>query len=433
MQAVIQAGGRGTRLNSVTNDEIPKPMVLIGGKPLLQRQIETLRMCGIDEFIILLGHLGGVIRSYFGDGSTQGIAIRYIQEPVPLGSGGALFFLQELIQDESFLLVFGDILFDIDVERMREFHDAHGALATLLVHPNAHPYDSDLVMLDEKMRITGFDSKYNPRDFWYKNLVNAGICMVNAQLCKNIPPMHKLNFEQDIILPYIQAGTAIYGYQSPEYVKDIGTPDRLEIAEQDLRQGIVAARNLKKKQRCIFLDRDGTINHKNGFIDAPEQLELLPGVAEAIGQLNRTGWLACVVTNQPVVARGLCSIAALEVIHAKLTTLLGQEGAYVDGIAHCPHHPDKGYPGEDPRYKVPCHCRKPGTGMIDLFVERYNIDPARSWMVGDTTVDIETGRRAGLATALVLTGDAGKDGKYAAAPILIGNNLAEVVEQILSA
>ena len=160
------------------------------------------------------------------------------------------------------------------------------------------------------------------------------------------------------------------------------------------------------------------------------EFELIDGVSKAIKKMNESGYLTIVVTNQPVVARGLCQIEDVERIHRKMETLLGQEGVYLDDICYCPHHPDKGYPEENPAYKIPCHCRKPDIGMLEDCVRKYNIDLAASWVVGDTTVDIQTGKNAGTKTALVLTGDAGKDGKYHVQPDLVARDLLEAIKEI---
>ena len=160
-------------------------------------------------------------------------------------------------------------------------------------------------------------------------------------------------------------------------------------------------------------------------------LPFLPTYGRHFRLLNRSGYLAIVATNQPAVARGMCGMTDVEEIHRKLATLLGQEGAYLDGIVFCPHHPDKGYPEENPAYKIPCRCRKPDTGMLTACAAAYNIDLSQSWMVGDTTVDIQTGLNAGTHTALVLTGEAGKDGKYDVQPQRIGADLLDVVKQII--
>ena len=152
---------------------------------------------------------------------------------------------------------------------------------------------------------------------------------------------------------------------------------------------------------------------------------------DAIRKINQSGRLGIVITNQPVVARGLCEIEDVENIHKKMETLLGKEGVFLDDVFYCPHHPDKGYPEENPAYKIPCECRKPKTGMIREAAERYNIDLAGSWMIGDTTMDIQTGINAGMRTALVLTGEAGNDKKYDVKPDLVCRNLLDAVEKIL--
>lgn len=198
-----------------------------------------------------------------------------------------------------------------------------------------------------------------------------------------------------------------------------------------MKSGGVAARNLQKPQRAIFLDRDGTINIKRGLISSPEQFELEPCAAEAIRKINRSGYLAIVITNQPSVARGLCGVKDIEEIHRKMQTLLGREGVFLDAVRFCPHHPDRGYPEENPAYKIPCHCRKPDIGMLENCAEQYHIDLSVSWFVGDTTVDIQTGKNAGTKTALVLTGDAGSDRKYDVKPDLICENILEAVDKIL--
>ncbi|MBR1486806.1 MAG: HAD-IIIA family hydrolase [Synergistaceae bacterium] len=431
MQAVIMAGGKGTRLREITGDLIPKPMVKINGKPILQHQIETLSRQGIKDYIFIIGYLGEKIREYFGNGSAFGVNINYIEEKQPLGTAGAFSLLPQYLSDEKFMLVFGDILFDIDVERMEKFHCRHNALATLFVHPNAHPFDSDIVIFNANGQIERFDSKHNVRNYWYKNCVNAGLYIFNSEICKYVPPETKLDLEKELLTKLIEEGRPIFAYRSPEYVKDVGTVERIKNAEEALNSGVIAKRNLKNKQRAIFLDRDGTVTRKNGLVYQEEQLELETCAAEAILAINASGYLAILITNQPVVARGLCSIEDVEEIHRKLETLLGKENAYLDEIRFCPHHPDKGYPEENVLYKIPCHCRKPDIGMLEDCANAYNIDLKESWIVGDTTVDIQTGKNAGCNTALVLTGEAGNDKKYCVKPDFIAKDLKEAVNIIL--
>ncbi len=431
MQAVIMAGGKGTRLAEVTKNEVPKPMVDILGKPLLEWQIEVLKANGITDIIFVIGFLGNVVREHFGNGSKFGIHAEYIEENEPLGTAGAFFYLRAKIKDEPFFLVFGDVLFDIDLARMTDFHKKNGSIATLFVHPNSHPFDSDLIECDKFGRIVKFDSKHNARDYWYKNCVNAGLYILNPELLSLVSAPVKTDLEKDILAKLIEEKKHIFGYRSPEYIKDVGTVERIKSAKKDIESGFIEKRCLRNKQKCIFLDRDGTVNVYKGLISHIEEFELERGVVDAVRKINSSEYLCVVVTNQPVVARGLCTIEDVESIHKKMETLLGKEGAYLDDVLFCPHHPDKGYPEENPVYKIKCQCRKPGTGMLLEAADKYNIDLSASWIVGDTTLDIQTGVNAGTHTALVLTGEAGKDGKYDAAPDFTAGTLLEAVEKII--
>lgn len=432
MKAVIQAGGKGTRLRNITRDEIPKPMIPILGKPLLEWQIEKCKENGITEIILVIGHLGDRIREYFGDGAFWNVSVSYVEEKEPLGTAGAFYFLKDMVGDEDFLMVYGDVFWDIDVQRMLKYHREKHSLCTLFVHPNAHPFDSDLIIQDESGRIVGIDSKHNVRDYWYDNLVNAGLYIIGGQICQRVARPEKIDLEKQIFSQMIEDGEEIYGYRSPEYIKDAGTVERLSTVEMEVGSGYVASKNLLKEQKCIFLDRDGTVNVKNGLVDVEDKLFLEECAAEAIRRINQSGYLAILVTNQPVVAKGMCTMEEVRGIHRKLTTLLGQEGAFLDAIAFCPHHPDKGFPGERPEYKFDCECRKPKTGLLTRFVDQYHINLNGSWMIGDTTRDMLTGNNAGTHTALVLTGDAGKDGKYQAEIDLVCKDLLDAVERILN-
>ena len=428
--AVIMAGGKGSRLLSITNDEIPKPMVPVDGKPLLEYQVEKLKTYGIKKIVMIVGHLGEKIVDHFKDGKDFGVEIDYIFEKEPLGTAGAFYYLKDKIDAKDFMLVFGDIFFDMDFDRMEDFHFKNSALTTLLAHPNGHPYDSDLIQTDDTGRVIGFDSKHNVRDYWYDNMVNAGMYIINKRLLDLVKEPVKTDFEKDILANQVKLGANIYAYHTPEYVKDVGTVDRINATVEELKSGLIQSKNLKNKQRAIFLDRDGTINVSKGFISKADDLELIPGTIDAVKAINKSGALAIVITNQPVIARGECSFEELHNIHNKLKTLLGEKGAFVDDIFYCPHHPDKGFEGEVPELKFDCECRKPKTGMIDEAVKKYNINLSKSYMVGDSTMDLETARNAGIKSVLVNTGFAGNDGKYDRSCDIEADNLFDAVEKI---
>ena len=397
MKVVIMAGGKGTRIAQV-NATVPKPMIPIEGKPILEYQIETLKKQGYTDIILIVGHMGNVIQKYFGDGSAFGVQISYIVEEQPLGTAGALYFLKDEIQND-FLLLNGDIIFDVDIQKFLEYHCNQRTAATILTHPNSHPYDSGIIIADDKNRVTNWLHKEDER-LWYKNRVNAGLHMFSPRIFESFHEAKKCDLDRDVLKALIKEGE-LSVYDSPEYIKDMGTPDRYYAVIEDIKSGKVSAKNLKNKQKAIFLDRDGTINKYVGFLTDINEFELLDGVTEAIKMINESGYLAIVVTNQPVIARGEVSVEELQEIHNKMETLLGQAGAYIDDIFYCPHHPHKGYEGERPEYKIECECRKPKPGMLFAAAEKYNIDLSESWMIGDGENDIEAGKNAGCKVCAV--------------------------------
>ncbi len=439
MQAVIMAGGKGTRLSSVIKD-IPKPMVPVAGTPLLLHQIRNLKEEGVTDIIIVTGYLGHVIRDYFKDGSQYGVNISYFTEEIPLGTAGALWEIRERLE-EDFLLLFGDLFLNVSFRRFLDFHRERGAFLTLFAHPNSHPYDSDRIEADADGRVTGWSAKNTAGGGDYENLVNAGLYVISGKALDHISSMREdsrgrrgagraVDLEKELIAGLIPGGY-VQAYRSSEYVKDVGTPDRLKKAERDYRKGICEKRNLKNRQKAVFLDRDGTINRYVGFLRDVSQMELEERAAEAIRMLNESEYLAIVVTNQPVLARGECSYAMLKRIHRRMYTLLGEKGAYLDGLYFCPHHPDRGFEGEAAELKTDCGCRKPKTGLIERAADEFHIDVRSSWMIGDTGVDIETGIRAGMKTGLVMTGETDKFCKYKVCPDITGADLLACVEQIL--
>lgn len=417
MKVVIMAGGRGTRIAELFPD-IPKPLIPVDGIPILEREIRSLALQGFKDIILTVGYLANKIIACFGDGSQLGVKIDYFVEEAPLGNAGALFQLKDKIGDEPFFLLNADAAFDVDFNRMLDFHKKHRGLVTLFTHPNSHPYDSGLVIADEKGNVEKWLSKEDERPQWYNNRVNAGLHVIDPKVLelslKNLEidpstgyPKGKVDLDRQILKPLCGTGK-MFCYDSPEYVKDMGTPERYESVCREFHDGKVQAKNLSNKQKAVFLDRDGTLNRYVGFLRNIDEFELLEGVADAIKAVNRSGFLAIVVTNQPVIARGEVTALQLEEIHNKMETLLGLEGAYLDAIYFCPHHPNKGYEGEIPELKFDCDCRKPKAGMLLQAAKDFNIDLSESWMVGDSENDVKCGRNAGCRTALIGTEDFGQ-------------------------
>ena len=441
MKTIIMAGGKGTRIASIASD-VPKPMIRVCGKPILEHQIENLKACGLTDITLVVGHLGHIIQEYFGDGSQLGVHIDYFVETMPLGTAGALF---QMDLQEDFLLLCGDVIIDVDFQRFIKFHKDYDAWASLISHPNGHPYDSSLLVTEtlppqepgglpvDTHRVVRWMNKEDDR-LYYQNRVNAGIEILSPQLLHatrdrlGLPSFDnptlasflarlkdehdadhsyllslisylKVDLDRDVLKPAIPSGK-IFAYDTPEYIKDMGTPDRYHEVERDLQTGLVHARNLSQPQRAIFLDRDGTLNKYVGFLSDPAQFELLEGAAEAIKLINKSGYLAIVVTNQPVIARGEATWDTLRLIHDKMETLLGREGAFIDALYLCPHHPDKGFEGERPEYKRVCDCRKPAPGLLLQAAKDLHIDLSQSYLIGDDARDTQAAQAAHLKDAL---------------------------------
>ena len=411
MKTILMAGGRGTRIAELFPN-IPKPLIPVAGMPILEREIRSLCAQGFKDIILTVGYLADKIISYFGDGSQFGAKIDYFVEESPLGNAGALFRLREKIGDEPFLLLNADAAFDVDFNRMVAFHQNHGGLVTLFTHPNSHPYDSGLIIADKNGHVEKWLAKEDERPQWYDNRVNAGLHVIDPKVLdislKSLEinkesgfPQGKVDLDRQILKP-LCGSNMMFCYDSPEYVKDMGTPERFHQVEADYKNGVVQAKNLTNKQKAIFLDRDGTINKYVGFLRNIDDFELIEGVTEAIKLINQSGYLAIVVTNQPVIARGEVTWEELNEIHKKMATLLGREGAYVDGIYICPHHPDKGFEGERPEYKIDCDCRKPKPGLLLQAAKNFNIDLSESYMIGDSHRDVEAGENAGVKKSILI-------------------------------
>ena len=437
----ILAGGKGTRLVAISGDQ-PKVLVPVGGKPVLAHQLELAAAAGIREVTVFAGHLAEQIDAFIGDGTRFGLAVRMCVEQEPLGSAGALLASLDLLP-EHFLLVCGDIMLAVDLERMARRHLERAADLTAFAHPNDHPHDSDLLETGADDWVMAVHAYPHPPDAFFGNLVNASLHVVRREALRPlVPPLavakggqkgdlaRKQDFAKDVMPALIAQGGRVLAYRSGEYIKDMGTPDRLRKVEADWQAGRISLEAPAHGLPAVFLDRDGTLNVDTG-VRSPADLELYPGVAMALRALREAGYRLVVLTNQPVIARGEASEGEVALIHRRLEWELGKEGAYLDGIYVCPHHPERGHPGERAELKLECACRKPATGLCERACAELALDPARSWMVGDQTRDIEMARRAGLRSVLVRTGVAGGDGKFAAVPDFVAADFSAAADAIL--
>jgi mannose-1-phosphate guanylyltransferase / phosphomannomutase len=430
MQIVILAGGRGTRLGEHAQ-AIPKPMVPIGGRPNLEHQVLLAKRHGFSKVLFLTSHLANSIEAHFGDGRRFDMEISYCAEDPPLGTAGALRHASNELED-CFLVLYGDVFVECDLTRLWSEHAHNRPIATLVVHPNDHPYDSDLVEMDEEEVITAIHAKPRPDDQYLANVVNAGVAAIERRILNSIPPNQHLDLVHHIF-PALARHHSLRAYRSAEYFKDFGTPDRLSQTRSDFDTGKTARLSRSSRRPAVFLDRDGVINEENSHLSDPAMMELIPGAAGAIRRLNQAGFLVIVVTNQPVVARGECTLKGLRVIHDKMETLLGREHAWIDALYFCPHHPDKGFAGEIPELKIDCDCRKPKTGMFERAIRDWNVLLPESYGIGDSRRDVLAARRMGLRTIGVKTGHGCRDCGASEQPDRLADDLGDAVDFILAA
>lgn len=401
-QAVVIAGGMGTRLRSRVGDR-PKALAEVGGVALLEHQLRLCARHSITDVVLLLGYGAQYIRDFVGDGSTFGISVRYVVEDTPLGTAGAVMLAYGCLEPQ-FLVLYADTMMDIDLDRLWTFHVSGSNDITLLVHPNDHPFDSDLVVVDRADRVTEFLRGSAAADRPIRNLASAALYVVNRDALDGVKPREgTLDFGKHVFPDLLVAGKHIGVYRTAEYIKDAGTPERLDHVNTDYASGRVDPARSGRALEAVFLDRDGTLNVEVDGVRDPDALVLLPGTAAALRRLNKSGMATVVVTNQPFVARGEVTEDAIEAIHARLERKLADGGAYFDALYYCPHHPHSGYAGERAELKLVCGCRKPAPGMLLSAARDLNLDLSKSWMIGDRAADVSAGRAAGVRSVLLLT------------------------------
>lgn len=393
---VIAAGGKGTRLTKVNGNK-PKALTMVLGEEIIFDQIEKFYTYGCKNFYILLGFKANTVRSALKKRfEGYNISINYLVEDTPLGSGGSLLFhLKEL--PSEFLFTYCDIFFDVCIEKLVHFHRSVKSGLTLVTHPNDHPYDSDLVSINDQGLIVDVHSHPHTRESFPGNLVNAAFYIISREHLEKLEDTGHQDFVQDLV-PKIVKNTCCFAYTTHEILKDIGTPERLA---RVVKHYPTAKKHFGEK--VIFLDRDGTLNkiEKGQYIRHPSELTLIDGAGPALKRMRDHGFLIMLVTNQPVIARGEVTWRQLGKIHARLDWHLAQYGAFIDRKFVCPHHPHSGYHGEIKSLKIDCNCRKPKIGLFEKARNLLKIDKAQSWMIGDTINDVEAGKSFGLQTCLL--------------------------------
>jgi D-glycero-D-manno-heptose 1,7-bisphosphate phosphatase len=390
-QCAILVGGLGTRLGALTADT-PKPMLPVGGRPFLAWLMQEVSRFGIEEVLLLTGHLSERVR----DG-VQAIAatlpkklrIGFSQEPIRAGTGGALFHARDQLA-ERFLLCNGDSLFDCN-------------LATLLADAAADPPEVVGRMVLRALpdtsrygvvetdgdRVTAFHARPEPGRSG-PGRINAGIYVFDRRILDEVTEACSL--EQDV-MPRLAARGALRASIGEGYFIDIGIPEDLARAQEELPRAL--------GRRALFLDRDGVINHDHRWVGTRERFEWMPGAREAVRLATARGWHVFVVTNQSGVARGLYDEAALRALHAWMIGEFRAAGGTIDDLRYCPFHPE----GVVPAYRRASDWRKPEPGMILDLMRAWRLDPARCLLVGDQPTDMQAAAAAGIAGYRFTGGD----------------------------
>jgi histidinol-phosphate phosphatase family protein len=381
-------------------------MLPVAGKPILEHTIEQLKRHGITSVILAAGYKADVVEKHFGKSAEWGVDVLVSIEREPLGTAGPITLVDDKLQDD-FLVLYGDEFIDFDISDLMRRHETSGAIATILTRPSTHPWDAHLIQTGADGTAERIITTHVPGER-YKNIGNAAVYALSKRILAHIPVGRQADFMRDVFPKAIAAGERIMTRPlgSDEYVKDLGSPERFAQVEAYLmqREEIAAARAHKGPITAVFLDRDGVLNKEVDLLHRPDQLHVLPGVPEAVRILNRKGIKTIVVTNQPVIARGLCEVSALNLIHHKLQGILESEGARLDAIYYCPHHPETHHDGGIKELRRACDCRKPGIGMLMQAKREHGLSLSNCAIIGDSSTDIEAGRNAGIRTILVNTG-----------------------------
>lgn len=383
-QAVILAGGQGMRLRPLT-EHIPKPMILVNGRPFLEHLVDLLRENGIRDIVMLLGYLPEKVVEYFGDGKGFGVTIRYSIGNTENLTGTRVRDAKALIND-CFLLLYSDNYWPLQLEKLTMFYEEKKTLGTLVAYSNRygdaeHGKENNLcVEADGRVSYYGtFGSKNN------LNAVDIGFFVLNKKIFSLMPDRENFSFEHTILPKLIsQSALAAYVTDHPYYA--ITTMDQIPTVEKFLTP-----------KKVIFLDRDGVINKQmppHEHVLRWEEFKFLPGVLNALRELTRGGYQIYIITNQRGIARGLMPENDLREIHKRMTKEIEGCGGKITDIYYCSHEKDEN-----------CFCRKPKPGMFFQAAREHRINLTKSIFIGDSESDKEAGEIVGCKIMILNHGE----------------------------
>ncbi|MDY7033933.1 MAG: D-glycero-beta-D-manno-heptose 1,7-bisphosphate 7-phosphatase [Thermodesulfobacteriota bacterium] len=374
-QAVILAGGRGTRLKPLT-DTLPKPMIKFHGKPFLEYLIENIREQGIRKVLLLLGYLPEVIQEYFGDGNSFGVQIEYSVTGVENRTGKRMK-LAEKKMDSCFLLMYCDNYWPIRIKEMWNHFLETDTEAQISVYTNKDQYTKNNVRINNKGMVICYDSTRSRKDL---HGVEIGYAIMKKKILDLIPD-ENVSFERTVYAALAET-YKLSAYETDHKYYSVGSHERLSLTGSFLR-----------RRPAIILDRDGVINEKPPkaeYVRKWDEFKWVPGAKETIRLLRSAGYLIIVITNQAGIGRGIMTESDLSDIHRKMQGELTESGCSIDAIYYCPHDWDDG-----------CDCRKPKPGMLFQAQRDHNVDLTKTYFIGDDSRDEQAGHAAGCKTILV--------------------------------
>jgi D,D-heptose 1,7-bisphosphate phosphatase len=384
MKAIVLAGGFGTRLRELIPN-LPKPMAPVAGRPFLEYVLDRLIVGGVREITLSVGYQAKIIMDHFGY-AYRNASVDYAVETEPLGTGGAIAYALQVKGDAPVLVLNGDTFLDINYgELIGWYEQAPSKVAMVLREvPDVSRYGSVLATGE---LVTGFMEKGNMG----LGMINAGVYIIQPEVFKKFKLAGRFSLEDELLQRYCVALTP-RAYKTGAYFIDIGIPDDYERAQIELPKVV--------SRPAVFFDRDGVLNHDNGYTHRIEDFRWTDGARAAIKMLNDRGWLVFVVTNQAGVARGYYDEVAVHTLHTWMQEDLARIGAHIDDFRYCPHHPE----GTVERYSIFCGCRKPAPGMIASLLNEWSIDIKSSILIGDKSSDLKAASVAKIA-AIKYKGD----------------------------